>query len=442
MATHATRPPKIPRGAARSNQSHAMKYLLVIPDGAADEPQASLGGRTPLEAAHTPAMDALAARGQVGRADHVPPSLPPGSEVACMSLLGYDPLSFFTGRAPLEAAAQGITLAPEDWAVRCNLVTLREQDGEPVMEDFTAGHVSTEEAKELLAAAQQGLATDFPSLADAWQFVPGVSYRNLLLYRGPSRGNAASASPLHADLRTVPPHDLMDKPVADAYPRGTGSRLLTEIMAASRHWLANHPVNQARLAAGKRPATHVWLWGAGKAPAMPAFADLHHVSATMITAVDLLRGLASLAGWKRREVEGATGYLDTDYAAKGRAAMEELASADLVCVHVEAPDEASHEGNTAEKIAAIEKIDALIVAPLVEHLATGGDHRILICPDHPTFLSTKTHSRGGVPYVMAGSGIAADSAGAYGESTAASGPLRDPGWQLMGAFLGTTPAGG
>jgi 2,3-bisphosphoglycerate-independent phosphoglycerate mutase len=416
-----------------------MKYLLVIPDGAADEPQASLDGRTPLEAARTPAMDALAARGRVGRADHVPPSLSPGSEVACMSLLGYDPLVFFTGRAPLEAAAQGITLGPNDWAVRCNLITLTEQDGQPVMEDFTAGHVSTEEARELLAAAQAGLATDFPQLADAWQFVPGVSYRNLLLYRG----KAGQASPLHADLRTVPPHDLVDKPVADAYPRGTGSRLLSEIMAASGGWLANQPANQSRLAAGKRPATHVWLWGAGRAPAMPAFADLHKVSATMITAVDLLRGLASLAGWKRREVDGATGYLDTDYAAKGRAAVEELETAELVCVHVEAPDEASHEGNTAEKIAAIEKIDQQIVAPLVAHLDDQGeDYRVLVCPDHPTFLSTKTHSRGGVPYVIAGSGITADSAVAYGESAAAAGPMLESGWQLMGKFLGTSPTGG
>ena len=415
-----------------------MKYLLVIPDGAADEPQDSLGGRTPLEAARTPAMDALAARGQVGRADHVPPSLPPGSEVACMSLLGYDPLTYFTGRAPLEAAAQGITLGPNDWAVRCNLATIREQDGQGVMEDFTAGHVSTEEARELLAAAQAGLAADFPELAASWQFVPGVSYRNLLMFRG----EAGQAAPLGGDLRTVPPHDLMDKPVADAFPRGTGSRLLSEVMAASTGWLADHPVNKARIAAGKRPATHVWLWGAGKAPAVLPFRDLYGTSATMITAVDLLRGLASLAGWKRREVEGATGYLDTDYAAKARAAIEELASADLVCVHVEAPDEASHEGNVAEKITAIERIDELIVAPLVTHLEGCGEYRMLVCPDHPTFLSTKTHSRGGVPYVMAGSGITADSAVAYGESAAAAGRLTDPGWQLIGEFLGTSPAGG
>jgi 2,3-bisphosphoglycerate-independent phosphoglycerate mutase len=414
-----------------------MKHVIVIPDGAADEPRASLGGRTPLEAARTPAMDALAARGRVGLTNHVPDTLHPGSEVACMSLMGYDPLECFTGRAPLEAAAQGIALGLDDWAVRCNLVTIRDQ----VMEDFTAGHVSTEEATALLAAAQQGLAADFPALAAAWRFVPGVSYRNLLLYRGGGTCGVQAAeagsggAPLGADLRTTPPHDLMDQPVADAFPRGTGSRLLTEIMARSTAWLADHPVNRARVAAGKRPATHVWLWGVGRAPAMEPFLKTYGISGTMITAVDLLRGLAALAGWKRREVVGATGWLDTDYAAKGRAAIEELATADLVCVHVEAPDEASHQGDDAAKVAALEAIDEKIVAPLAAHLE-GIDHRILVCPDHPTFLATKTHSRGAVPFVMAGTGIAATGATAYHESAAtATGDTILPGWRLVGELL-------
>ena len=405
-----------------------MKYVVVIPDGAADAPQECLGGRTPFQAARTPALDALAARGRVGLTNHVPDSLPPGSEVACMSLMGYDPLVFFTGRAPLEAAAQGIQLGPEDWAVRCNLVTVRGG----VMEDFTAGHVSTAEATELLAAAQRGLAADFPALAAAWNFVPGVSYRNLLLHRG----RPGDVAPLGADLRATPPHDLMDKPVAGSFPRGTGSRLLAEIMAASERWLAGHPVNAARVAAGQRPATHVWLWGAGRAPAMQPFVATYGISGTMITAVDLLRGLAALAGWKRLEVAGATGYLDTDYAAKGRAAIAELEVADLVCVHVEAPDEASHQGDAAEKVKAIEAIDEKIVGPIAAHLAAHGDHRILVCPDHPTFLATKTHSRGGVPYVMAGAGIAAGPARSYDEATAAGGPAILPGWRLMGEFLG------
>ena len=407
-----------------------MKYVIVIPDGAADAPQDSLGGKTPFQAARTPAMDSLAARGTVGLTNHVPESLPPGSEVACMSLMGYDPLAYFTGRAPLEAAAQGITLGADDWAVRCNLVTIGKGDGEPIMEDFTAGHITTEEATELLAAAQRGLAADFPGLA-GWEFKPGVSYRNLLLHRG-----RPGAAPLGGDLRATPPHDLMDKPVGDSFPRGTGSRLLTEIMARSAAWLEGHPVNKARIAAGKRPATNVWLWGVGRAPAMEPFAQKYGMSGTMITAVDLLRGLAALAGWKRLEVPGATGYLDTDYAAKGRYAIAELDRTDLVCVHIEAPDEASHQGDAAEKVKAIEEIDAKIVAPIVKHLAGAGDHRILVCPDHPTFISTKTHSRGHVPFVMAGSGIQPSGQRSYDEIAAAASTKRiEPGWKLMGEFL-------
>jgi 2,3-bisphosphoglycerate-independent phosphoglycerate mutase len=407
-----------------------MKYVIVIPDGAADAPQASLGGKTPFQAARTPAMDSLAARGTVGLTNHVPDSLPPGSEVACMSLMGYDPLAYFTGRAPLEAAAQGITLGADDWAVRCNLVTIAATDGDSIMEDFTAGHVTTEEATELLAAAQRGLAADFPALA-GWEFKPGVSYRNLLLHRG-----RPGAAPFDAGLRATPPHDLMDQSVADAFPRGTGSRLLTDIMARSATWLAGHPVNKARIAAGKRPATHVWLWGVGRAPAMESFATKYGMSGTMITAVDLLRGLAALAGWKRLEVPGATGYLDTDYAAKGRYAIAELEQSNLVCVHIEAPDEASHQGDAAEKVKAIEEIDAKIVAPIVKHLAGAGDHRILVCPDHPTFISTKTHSRGHVPFVMAGSGIQPSGQRSYDEIAAAASTKRiEPGWKLMGEFL-------
>lgn len=404
-----------------------MKYVIVIPDGAADASQPSLGNRTPFQAARTPALDALAAAGRVGLTNHVPDSLPPGSEVACMSLMGYDPLSFFTGRAPLEAAAQGIALGPHDWAVRCNLVTIADQ----TMDDFTAGHVSTAEATDLLAACQQGLEADFPDLAAAWTFTPGVSYRNLLIHRG-----SGATAPFDGSLRATPPHDLMDKPVVDDFPRGTGSRLLSEIMSRSAEWLRDHPVNRARLTAGKRPATHVWLWGVGRAPAFEPFTEKYGMSGTMITAVDLLRGLAALAGWKRLEVPGATGYLDTDYAAKGRAAIRELGTADLVCVHVEAPDEASHQGDAAAKVKAIEEIDEKIVGPLAAHLAAQGDHRILVCPDHPTFISTKTHSRGAVPFVMAGSGISPSGHRTYDEAAAdASGVRIEPGWRLMGEFL-------
>jgi 2,3-bisphosphoglycerate-independent phosphoglycerate mutase len=302
------------------------------------------------------------------------------------------------------------------------------------MEDFTAGHVSTDEARELLAAAQAGLAADFPAL-EGWSFVPGVSYRNLLLFRG----RDGAPAPLGADLRATPPHDLMDKPVADAFPRGTGSRLLTEIVATSPRWLADHPVNRRRITAGERPATHVWLWGVGRTPAIRPFREAYGVGGAMITGVDLLRGLAALAGWRRIDVPGATGYLDTDYAAKGRAAIAAFDVDDLVCVHVEAPDEASHQGDAAAKVTALEEIDRHIVGPVAAALAARGPHRILVCPDHPTFLSTRTHSRGRVPFLMAGEGIAPGPVAAYDESGATSGPVIEPGHRLIGRLLDPRP---
>ena len=396
-----------------------MKYAIVIPDGCADEPQADLGGKTPLEAANIPHMDAVAAAGVVGRANNVPPSLPPGSDVANLSLLGYDPLAHFTGRAPLEAAAQGIELGPDDWAVRCNLVTVIDQ----TMRDFTADHISTEEATELLATVQEVLGNE------KLQFVPGVSYRNLMICRG--------GAPFSDATRTTPPHDLTDKTVLDDYPRGPGSDLLNHLMAESVHLFEKHPVNEARVKAGKLPATNVWLWGQGRTPKLAPFEQLYGRRGAMITAVDLLRGLAALLGWERIEVPGATGYTDTDYAAKGRYAIEALNRTDIICVHVEATDEASHEGDCAAKIKALEEIDRHIVGPLWEALQAQGDYRILVSPDHPTPLRTKTHSHGFVPWAMAGTGIAPDNAKTYDDVTAGASERAYPdGWKLMKDFLG------
>ncbi|MDZ4821478.1 MAG: cofactor-independent phosphoglycerate mutase [Planctomycetota bacterium] len=398
-----------------------MKYAIVIPDGAADEPQSELGGLTPMQAAKTPAMDALARAGVVGRANNVPPTLPAGSDVACMSLLGYDPLAKHSGRAPLEAAAQGIHLEPQDWAVRCNLVTVQDQ----VMRDFTADHISTEEATELLAAAQTALGNE------QLQFVPGVSYRNLLLWRG-----AAKPAPFSMDTRATPPHDLTDKSVLDDYPRGPGSGLLCDLMHASEEVFATHPVNVARVKSGKLPATNVWLWGQGRTPDLESFKTAYGRTGKMITAVDLLRGLAALIGWERIEVPGATGYTDTDYAAKGRYAIEALPTTDLICVHVEATDEASHEGDVRAKIRALEEIDQKIVAPLVAALQSQGEYRILVSPDHPTPVRLKTHSHGAVPFIIAGSGVTADGASSYDEIAAGASTLSfDDGWRLMRYFL-------
>lgn len=399
-----------------------MKYAIIIPDGCADEPLQSLSGKTPLQAADIPAMNAIAAAGVVGRSNNVPAHLPAGSDVANLSLLGYDPETNFTGRAPLEAAAQGIQLGPQDWAIRCNLVTVQDQ----VMRDFTAGHVSTEEAVELLKAAQQQLG------GSTLEFIPGVSYRNLLVYRG-----ASMAAPFTRDTRTTPPHDLTDQSVADDFPRGPGSDLLNDLMARSMEVFGDHAVNRRRSDSGKLPATNIWLWGLGQSPRLQPFREVYGKSGKMITAVDLLRGLAALIGWEKIEVPGATGYIDTDYAAKGRYAMEAIPTTDVICVHIEATDEASHEGKVDVKIQALEQIDQHIVRPLHDALKSQGDYRILVSPDHPTPIRTKTHSHGFVPWAIAGTGIKPDGSTSYNENSAAASSLCfDEGWRLMRFFLG------
>jgi len=363
-------------------------------------------------------MDSVVRTGAIALGNHTPATLPAGSDTANLSLLGYDPLTHYTGRAPLEAAAQGIDLASGDWAVRCNLVTIEDQ----VMRDFTAGHVSTEEAAALLSTLQEKVG------CDTLRFLPGVSYRNLLI---------VNAAPFTRDTRTDAPHDLTDQSILDAYPRGPGSSLLAELMSASESAFADHPVNQARRKAGKRPVTNAWLWGQGSAPRLEPFEQLYGVRGAMITAVDLLRGLAKMIGWKRIEVPGATGYLDTDYAAKGRYAVEALKEHDLVCVHIEAPDEASHEGRADAKIEALEEIDRHIVGPVFEALQGYPQWRILVSPDHPTPLRTKTHSHGDVPIAIAGNGIQPDGFDRYDDPTAAQSSLVFlEGWRAMGFFIG------
>jgi len=410
-----------------------MKYVIIIPDGCADEPLESLGGKTPLQAAKLPNMDAIAAAGAVGVTDNTPVDFPAGSEVANLCLLGYDPNRFFTGRAPLEAAATGIQLGPHDCAVRCNLVTVEDQ----IMVDFTADHISTDDSTAMLAELNAKLlrsdqpAFD-PQVAARLEFVPGVSYRNLLIYRG----DAEHPSPFTPATRSSAPHDLTDLSIANDFPRGPGSDLLVALMSASAEVLAGHPINVARRQSGKKTATNVWLWGSGGAPGLPTFEERYGLTGVMITAVDLLRGIGALAGWPRIEVEGATGYLDTNYAGKGAAGVEALDQYDIVCVHIEAPDEASHEGRADAKVAALEQIDRHIVGPLWNAVQQHGDARILVLPDHPTFCRTKKHTHGPVPLTIAGTGIQTNDATTYDEIVAAqTGLVFDPGWTMMDAFI-------
>lgn len=396
-----------------------MKYALVIPDGAADEPQPQLKGLTPFQAAHTPHMDAVATAGVVGRANHVPDTMPSGSDVGTMSLFGYDPLKFHTGRAPLEAAAQGIELGPNDWAIRCNLVTV--VDG--VMRSFTAGQIPGDIGAGLIQQLQNDQCG-----SPHWKYCPGVSYRNLLIYRARDE-----QPPFSAETASTPPHDITDQAIEPYLPTGPGSRELRELMDRSIPLFAAHAANQAR---GRNAATQTWLWGQGCRPALTSFSERFGVRSAVITAVDLLRGIGRLLGWDVIEVEGATGYLDTDYAAKGRAAIQTLADHDFVVVHVEATDEASHEGNVHAKVTALERIDADIVGPLHSWLKAQGDYRLLISPDHPTFLRTRTHSHGYVPIAACGAGITPDSATSCDDISAANSSLVFPrGCELMPWFL-------
>jgi 2,3-bisphosphoglycerate-independent phosphoglycerate mutase len=397
------------------------KYVIVIPDGAADEPFAALGNLTPLQAARLPEMDRIAGNGIVGRSRNVPDRFLPASDVATLSLFGYDPERYYTGRAPLEAAAMGIALGPDDWAVRCNLMTIRDRR----LTDFTAGHITSDEGRPLIEAIQAELGS--PQI----EFHPGVSYRNLMIYRGRPDEN-----PFTDETITDPPHDHPDQPAAEHRPRGPGAALLIGLMSRASEVLRAHRVNQARVAAGKPPANAIWLWGQGRAPSMPHFSQLHRLDGSIISAVDLVRGVGVLAGWVRIDVPGATGYLDTDYAAKGRFGVQALQQHDVVCVHIEAPDEASHEGRHQAKVEALERIDREIVGPIRKALESFDEWRILISPDHSTLLRTRAHDRAPVAWAMAGTGLTA-SGKTYDElaAKAAGGPYFDQGYQLMNRFL-------
>jgi 2,3-bisphosphoglycerate-independent phosphoglycerate mutase len=394
-----------------------MKYAIIIPDGAADEPLKELGGKTPLEAAHTPNMDAIARAGRLGTVRTVPDGFESGSDVATMCLLGYDPAVYHTGRAPLEAAAQRIPLSPTDWVFRCNLVTV--VDG--IMKDHSAGGISDAEAQRLIRDLARHL-----NLA-GFEFHTGVSYRNLLVYRGHE----------DFDVATKPPHEIPDEPAGKWVPKGKGSEILRDIMDRSRELFANHEINRTRLATGHNPASQVWLWGQGHAPNMPTFDDRFGVrSGCMITGVDLLRGLAVLLGWEVREVEGMTSFHDTNYVGQGESTAAALDQYDLVFSHVEAPDEASHQADYKTKVASIEAIDKHVVGPVLEKLKTYPEWRILVMPDHPTNIATRKHGYAPTLFAMAGTRVHSAFERPYTEAAAKASDLHvERGHELMEFFL-------
>lgn len=399
-------------------KADGLKYVILVGDGMGDEPIAALDGKTPLAAAKTPAMDSLASQGQLYRLRTVPPGYPPGSDVANLSLLGYLPEECYSGRAPLEAASMGVSLPEGAIAFRCNLVTL-ERKGEAVrMVDYSAGHISSEEAGELIAFLEQHLGNDLCHLH------PGVSYRHLLVYRGNCEG-----------LQTVPPHDHTGQMVTEYWQRYQPYPALMELMEKARTLLADHPVNVKRRAAGKNPANGIWLWGEGKSPSMRTLKEQFGVTGALISAVDLLRGIGVCAGMEIIRVPGATGYLDTNYAGKAAAAIDALDRHDLIFVHVEAPDEASHQGELQLKLQAIEDFDRKIVQPIVEGLeARGIPFRLAVTMDHFTPLRIRTHSEPPVPLFIYDSRQPATGA-PYCESNAAAAPLLATGRDFINLLL-------
>lgn len=364
-----------------------MKYLVMLCDGMADEPNEALGNSTPMEKANKPCMDSLAAKAEVGIVKTVAEGLKPGSDVANLSVLGYEPAVYYSGRSPLEAASIGIDLKDTDVTLRCNLVTLSDEEDyeKKTILDYCADDISSEEAKILIEYIQEKLGND------KFRFYPGVSYRHCLVW---SNGNP------HPGVLT-PPHDITGKVITDYIPKGEAVDELYDLMKKSYDLLKDHPVNKARIARGKRPANSIWLWGEGTKPLLDNFSEKFGKKGSMISAVDLLKGIAICAGMNSVDVDGATGYLDTNFDGKCKAAIEEFKNgADLVYVHVEAPDECGHRGEIENKVKAIEMIDEHILAPVVEFLRGYDDFAVLVCPDHPTPLSIRTHTSTPVPYLI------------------------------------------
>ncbi|MHC4219743.1 MAG: cofactor-independent phosphoglycerate mutase [Planctomycetota bacterium] len=379
-----------------------MKYVIILPDGAADEPLPQLDGRTPLDAARIPNMDWICRNGRLGRAVTVPDGFTPATDVATLSVFGYDPATYYTGRAPLEAAARGLTVGPDGVIFRCNFVTVL--DGK--MKDFTAGHIPQNETDRLIEELS-----------------------NLLIAEGVG----------DLDVRCAPPHDIPDQPVAEHRPQGAGAAFIEPIMARAAEMLASHEINERRRAEGRDPVTGIWLWGQGRPTVLSPFAERFGCRGAVITGVDIIRGIAVCMGMELIEVPGATGYIDTNYVGKGAAAVEALEEYDVVVAHVEAPDEAGHLGDAEEKVLALERVDERVVGPVLEALRRHDSWRILVVPDHPTPVTTRAHSSVPPPWCYTGSGVDEKSGRTFCEREAGSaGVMIDPGHTLIEQFMGAT----
>jgi 2,3-bisphosphoglycerate-independent phosphoglycerate mutase len=394
-----------------------MRYCVLIIDGAAGLPIPERGGKTCLELAKTPNLDAMVREGVLGLVRTVPAGMEPSSACACMSVLGYDPKVYYRGRSAIEARSLDIPIAEGEVVFRCNLVAVR--DGR--MWSYSAGYISTEEAKELIAALNDNLG------GENVRFYPGVSYRHILKLKRHEDTLQASCTP---------PHDIPDKPISQYLPKGKGSKFLIELMKRSEAVLKDHPINVRRISRGDIPATSIWLfWGSGQVPEMPAFKQVYGLSSALTSGVDLLRGLAKMAGMKVLSIPGVTDGLDNDYAAQANGALEALKEHDMVIIHIEAPDEAAHAGAIDDKIEAIQRIDKEVISRLRSW--RGDDLRLLVMPDHPTPIETQTHSPEPVPFLLWGKGFAPNGAKRFAEMEAKStGLFIGDGYKIMGKLVG------
>jgi len=392
-----------------------MKYIVLVADGMADYPIKELDNSTPLEVARTPNMDYIAKAGRLGRIKTIPEGMTPASDVANISIFGYDPKIYYTGRGPLEAANLGIELEEEDVAFRCNLITV---SGDNLL-DYSAGHISSKEASILIKFIDQKIGTN------RIRFYPGISYRHLILIK---RGTEESLD----DLECKAPHDIMGENILKNFPKGDGADILIKLMQASRNILENHEVNLVRIDLKENPANMIWLWGQGKKPSLPKFSEKYHVSGSVISAVDLIKGLGRILGLEVINVPGATGYYDTDYEAKARAALSALEEKDFVFVHVEAPDEAGHNGDLREKITAIERFDRLVVGTVLNAFKNKNNFRLLVMPDHATPISLKTHVADPVLFGIFGKDVVGRGFLNYSEKEAEKSDLYfEKGYELM-----------